>query len=473
MQARQYLPQDMVTSMLKDNILRLFVFIYAAFNLLYYFLPLDFLFHISTGILIYILVSSMIELPNSSRAAIGGLFSCSAILMISSGATWEQWITGLGKNGLLVAMFTFAPLLHLPFSFDDYQQELKNVAKAHMHTLVPFNFLIALATHMFAALTGFAAFAIMYHLFLHISRLYDAEDIFISTLGRSYATSGFWGTSWVSVALVVSELHIPWYRLIAVGTIFTLVSIVIILLSIKLKMIRNPRRFPTLTPDKDATVDWRRVWIMIGLSISIVAAILILSLISGWSLLAIVSLVGLIFPVLIALIQKKGKEYRQGTKDYASKFLIKARVNTCIFSTAGLLAYALEISKVGEKIPGLIPSAFMGVPYMLVLTLMLLIIIPGQFGIHPVATGTTLVAVIVPSMLGLTVPEFALAIICAWLLSNMLSPFSALNLTLSGLSDRSTWQTGLKLNWAYGLTCLLVYSILIFVLAPFLGNPVN
>lgn len=457
--------------MLKDNILRLFVFTYAVLSLLYYFLPLDILFHISTGILIYILISSMIELPNSSRAAIGGLFGCSAVLLISSGATWEQWTTGLGKNGLLVAMFTFAPLLHLPFSFDDYQQELKNVAKAHLHTLIPFNFLIALATHMFAALTGFAAFAIMYHLFLRISRLYDAEDIFISTLGRSYATSGFWGTSWVSVALVVSELHIPWYRLIVVGAIFTLASIAIMLLSIKIKMLRNPRRFPTLSPDKDTLVDWRRIRMMIGLSLGIVAVILILNLVSNWSLLAIVSLAGLALPALIALIQRKEKEYQRGALDYASKFLMKARTNTCIFSTAGLLAYALEISRVGEKIPGLIPSAFLGVPFLLVMSLMLLIIIPGQFGIHPVATGTTLVAAIIPARFGLSVPEFALAVICGWLLSNMLSPFSALNLTLSGLSGRSSWQTGLKLNWAYGLVCLLVYSALIFVLAPLLGPP--
>lgn len=452
------------------NTLRSFVFIYAALNLLYYFLPLEILLYISTAILIYILIVSMVELPKSSLAAIGGLFGFAAFLMIYSGATWEQWIIGLGKNGLLVAMFTFAPLLHLPFNFDDYQQELRNVARAHMHTLVPFNFLIALATHMFAALTGFAAFAIMYHLFLHISRLYDAEDIFITTLGRSYATSGFWGTSWVSVALVVSELGIPWYRLIVVGFIFTMISIAIILISIKLKMIRKPGRFPVLAPDKETLVNWRRIWIMIGLSVSIVAVILILSLVSGWSLLAIVSLVGLIFPALIALVQNKGREYQQGVKAYASNFLLKARVNTCIFSSAGLLAYALEISRAGEKIPELIPSAFMGFPYLIAVCIMLLIILPGQIGIHPVASGTTLVAAIIPSMFGLSVPEFALAIICAWLLSNMLSPFSALNLTLSALSGRSSWQTGLKSNWAYGLVCLLVYSILIFVLAPFLGR---
>lgn len=453
---------------MKNDFLRLAVLVYAALNLVYYFWPLPALFHLATGLLIYILVSSIIELPNSSRAAILGLFGCSAVLMIMSGAGLEQWFRGLGKNGLLVAMFTFAPLLHLPFAYDDYQGELINVAKAHMQTLIPFNLLISMATHLFAALTGFAAFAIMYNLFLRTSRLYDSEEIFIATLGRAYATSGFWGTSWVSVALVVSELHIPWYRLILVGLIFTLVSFGLNLLSIKIKMLRNPGRFPTLAPNQDAQVEWAKIRMMLLLAAVIVASILTVNILSGWSLLAIVCLVSLVLPLIVALIQNKKKEYVRGARDFADKFLIKARVNTCIFSTAGLLAYALDISKVGEKIPELIPAALLGWPYLLVLALMLLIIVPGQMGIHPVATGTTLIAAVIPASLGLTGPEFALAMICAWLVSNMLSPFSALNLTLSGLSGLSSWRTGLALNWRYGLVCLLIYGGLIFLLAPLL-----
>ena len=101
---------------------------------------------------------------------------------------------------------------------------------------------------------------------------------------------------------------------------------------------------------------------------------------------------------------------------------------------------------------------------------MLLLIIPGQLGVHPVATGTTMVATIVPAAIGLTVPVFAQTIICAWLLSNMMSPFSALNLTLSGLSGKSSFYTGLKLNWRYGVVCILVYSVMILVFGPLLGG---
>jgi len=458
--------------MIWNNLLRLSVFLFSALNLIHYFFPSQLLFYVSMVFLVYILVASMINLPAASRNVVIGLFLCATVLMLYTGANLNDWLTGLGKNGLLVAFFTFAALLHLPFGYDDYQTELKHVAQLYMHTMLPFNLLISIPTHMFGALTGFAAFAIMYNLFLETSKLYNAEDIFIATLGRSYSTSGFWGTSWVSVVLVVSQLHIPWYRLILVGILYTAVSFGINLASIKLKMVQSPGRYPTLTPNKDTAVKWARIWIMTALALSIVLITLVANQITGWSLLAIVPLVSILFPIITALPQGKTDALKQGVKNYAQNSLFKGRMNACIFTAAGLLAHALDISGVGAAIPRLIPAVFTGYPYLLVLTIMLLIILPGQLGIHPVATGTTLVATIVPSALGLSVPVFAMTIICGWLLSNMLSPFSALNLTLSGLSGKSTWYTGLKLSWRYGLVCLLVYGVMVFATAPLLGNPV-
>ncbi len=100
--------------------------------------------------------------------------------------------------------------------------------------------------------------------------------------------------------------------------------------------------------------------------------------------------------------------------------------------------------------------------------LMLLLIIPGQLGIHPVATGTAMVAAIIPASIGLSVPTFAWTIICGWLLSNMLSPFSALNLTLSGLSGRPSWEVGWGLSWRFGLICFIAYSLMVSVIGPML-----
>jgi hypothetical protein len=128
----------------------------------------------------------------------------------------------------------------------------------------------------------------------------------------------------------------------------------------------------------------------------------------------------------------------------------------------------MDVSGVSAHIPQLIPRFLINYPPLLIISLMLLLIIPGQLGIHPVATGTAMVAAIVPASIGLTVPTFAWTVICAWLLSNMLSPFSGLNLTLSGLADRPSWEIGMGLSWRYGVVCILVYTLMISVLGPIL-----
>lgn len=452
--------------MKKGVLVRASVFAFACLNVIYYFTAFKPLFYASMVCLFYIMAVSLFTLPKSSSLVIIGLLLAAAALMIYAHASFSQWLEGLGKNGLLVALFTCGPLLHLPFTYEDYGSELVSVARLYMHTMLPFNLLIAIPTHVFAALTGFAAFAIIYNLFLGTSELYGAEDTFLSTLGRSYATSGFWGTSWASVMLVVSTFHIPWYHLILIGLLFTAVSIGLNLASIKLRMHKNPGRYPALAADTGVRVDWRRIRMMVFLALAIVGTILALNRGTGWDLLAVVPLVSFVLPPAIALLQKKTKAFTMGLKVYADKNLYKSRMEVCLFSAAGLLAYALNVSGVGAMIPKLIPNALIGHTYLFLIALMLLVILPGQLGIHPVAVGTTLLATIVPAAVGLSTYTFAITIICAWLLSNMLSPFSALNLTLAGLSGKSTFYTGLKLNWRYGLVCLFVYAGMIVALSP-------
>jgi len=445
------------------------VFGYALLNVIYYYSKIELFFYAALVCLAVVFVLSITKLKPVSRNVILALLGISVALMIYGKADLSQWLKGCNKNGLLIALFVFGGMLNLPFTYENYAAELVNVAKLYMKDLIPFCLLISIPTHIFGALTGFAAFSIVYGLFLDTAKLYNAEDIFISTMGRAYSTGGFWGTSWAGVVLVVSQFGIPWYKLILLGIVFTLISWGINLLDIKRKMIANPRKFKTLEPDKSTVVNWKNIRIMLFLSLIIVISTLIINTTTGWDLLAIVPLVAMALPPLVAVVQGKTKEYKKGLKTYCDKSLYKSRTETCLFFAAGLLAAALKISGVDKLIPGLIPDFLINYPYLLIMTLMLLIIIPGQLGVHPVASGTTLLATIVPAQIGLTIPVFADAIICGWLLSNMMSPFSALNLTLSGLTGRTSFNTGLTLNWYYGVVCVIIYSAMVLLLGPLLG----
>ncbi|MFZ5946183.1 MAG: hypothetical protein ACOYVD_19005 [Bacillota bacterium] len=454
--------------MIENKLLQSTIFAFAVLQVINYFNPSKLIFYVSTMLLCYILTKAMFNMPKINTIICFILFLFGSILMIYVNASPTIWLYALSKNGLLIALFVCAPMLNMPFTYEDYQSELANIAKVYLHSMIPFYFLISIPTHIFAALTGFAALAIMYNLFRDISKLYNSEEIFISTIGRSYASSGFWGSSWISVLLVVSELGIPWYRIIPVGMVFTVVSISINLVSIKIKMLKEPERFPRLYRDEKVGVDWRKIFTILFFSVLIVSITLVVNIYTGWNLLAIVPLVAFTFPLVVALVQRKIPEYIKGIKSYFNTSLYKSRTEVTLFTAAGFLAASLEISGVSTWVPKLIPNFLVNYPQILIALLMLLVIIPGQMGIHPVATGTAMVATIVPASIGLTVPTFAWTIICAWLLSNMLSPFSALNLTLSGLAGRPSWEVGLGLSWRYGLVCLVVYSIMISVIGPML-----
>jgi len=457
-----------VRKMNKNFLIRIAVFSYAFLNVLYYFFQYKPIYYLSIAVLFYVLSQAFINMPKVNKRVCIGLFVLGAALMVYAGAGPAVWIKGLGKNGLLIALFVCAPMLNMPFTYADYQSELNNVAKCYMHTMIPFYLLISIPTHIFGALTGFAAFAIMYNLFLETSKLYNSEDIFISSLGRSYSTSGFWGTSWASVLLVVTELGIPWYRIIPIGMIFSVVSFAINLFSIKLKMMKEPGRYPRLERDQNTVVHWNKIYMMLILAVLIVSVTLIINVTTGWNLLAIVPLVSFTFPLVVALLQKKIPEYKKGLAVFYDKSLYKCQTETTLFTAAGFLATALDVSGVSDKIPHLIPGFLIDYPPLLIASLMLLLIIPGQLGIHPVAVGTAMVTAIVPASIGLSVPTFAWTIICAWLLSNMLSPFSALNLTLAGLADRPSWSVGVGLSWRYGIVCLIVYTTMVSIIGPML-----
>ena len=99
---------------------------------------------------------------------------------------------------------------------------------------------------------------------------------------------------------------------------------------------------------------------------------------------------------------------------------------------------------------------------------MLMLIIPGVLGMHPVAIGTAMVTALVPANLGLTNLTFALTILTGWLLCIMMAPFSATGLLLASLNGRSSYYNTVGINWLFSIVSVVVFSLLISWLGPLL-----
>ena len=452
-----------------DHLFRFIVILFAVLYLINSFVGSTTLTYIGAVLLLLILGRSFPKLKKVNLRVYSLLFIAGAILLFWSKAPLSTWAFALMKNANLVCLFTCAPMISLPFFYEDYQSELKVVAQTKMRSLLGFCLLVGVCSHLLGVLISVAALAIIYELLEPQAKLYDADDIFISSLTRGYSSSGFWSPAWASMVLINSATSISWLRLIPIGIAFSVIFILMDLGTVKWKMRKNPERYPLLTPDPDKQVHWSKVYTMLALAVLMISMIVIMNVITDWDLMVIIPFVALTFPIISAVFQKHGAEYKQGMKKYYAKSLTKVQVEIGLYASAGFLGKALQVSGIGEKLPELIPDWLVNFPIGMSICIMLIMILPAMLGIHPVVTGTALVASIIPEAFGLTEMTFVLIIITGWLLSTMCSPFTATSTLVSGCSGKPPWDIGLGLNGVFGAAAMVVFSVIIVLVGPLLG----
>jgi DcuC family C4-dicarboxylate transporter len=453
----------------KNHILRLVVIFFAVVYLFNYFLNIQLLNYIGAALLLFIMSQAIFRLPKVNRRVVLGLFALGAVLLLFSGATPIDWLKSLTKNANLVTLFICVPMMSMPFFYEDYQSELKVVAQTRMQSLLPFCALVALSTHILGVLISVGAIAIIYELMLPNAKLYKSEDIFLATMTRSYSSSGFWSPAWASIVVVTTQLKVDWLSLIPVGVVLAIIFNLLDLATVLIKVKRHPEEHPRLQAEENTQVNWSKIRTMLLLAAVLIAMIIVISVITSWDLMIIIPIVSIIFPILCALVQGHKAEYVTGMKKYYDKSLIKVQSEVTLFTAAGFLGKALDISGVGQLLPHLLPQWLYQYPAILLAAIMLMIILPSLVGVHPVATGTAMVAAIVPASIGLSTPTFALTIIMGWLLGILLSPFSATSLMCSGFTGKTSWAISLGLNGKFGFACVIIFSILISIIGPLMS----
>lgn len=455
---------------LRQHVSRGILLLFAFFYILRYFWPAEGLTWLSAALLLAILAEGIRPLPRVNKLVVGGLFGAGIILLALKGATLSQWAAALMKNANLVTLFICTPMMSLPFFYEDYQRELKVVAQVKMRSLVSFCVLVSLSTHILGVLISIGAVTIIYELLNPHARLYGAEEEFLTTVVRSYCSSGFWSPAWASMIVISSLPGVSWVALIPMGIALSLIYAGLDLAGVALKVKRHPERYPRLQPEKGSRVHWPKIWTMLALALLLILSIILISLLSGWDLMIIISLAALAFPLVSALLQRHLPEYKTGMRDYYDRSLTKINGQVTLFAAAGFLGKALQISGAGDRVAELLPPWLIGYPALLCGAIMLMMILPSLAGVHPVVTGSALAAALTPAALGMNAMTFALTMLTGWLLAILLSPFSATSLLAGAYSGKPSWDISLKLNGAFGLFCIVFFSALISVIGPLLAG---
>jgi len=401
-----------------------------------------------------------------TRLVMAFILLCGVALLIYANVGFWDWLVAILQNGNLVMLLICVPMVSMPFYYEDYQGELKNLVKTRMRNVLSFLILVTISAHLLGAMLSVGAVLVIYPLMRPFAELYNADDLYLKTVSRAYMSSGFWSPAWATVIIYSAFPDVQWIRIIPVAIVFTLIYNCMNLLEMRYHAKHCPGSFLQADTNPGLQVDKKKILAMLLLAVIMITSIIIFNTVSGWDLLLVVSIVSLVFPLAVAIIRRHGGEYKKLMKNYYDVSLKNVQQQVALFVLAGFLGKGLDISGVGLALASLLPDWLRHTPPAMIAAILIIMTIPTLVGVHPTATGTAMVAVLQPAALGLANYTFCLTLISGWLIAMLVAPFCAASLMLSSANGKSGFANSTAINWKFTLLCIVVFSLLISVVGP-------
>lgn len=437
------------------------ILVFAILYLFNYFLQSSTVLLITGLLLLVINIFLLPGMPKATRRVSAALYLSGGVLLVIYGKTPLYWLEAVLTNAGLATLFIFLPLISLPFFYENYQEELKNLAQHYMASIFPFCLLTFFATHLLGVIILLGAPSIIYQILGPNARYYNAERPFLASLMQGMMASGFWSPVWTSILVISHYLDISWLQIVPYGLFFAFLSLCLTIAWLYLEMRRHPDSYQVPQPDPTATVNWKYIYTIIILAFSFILAIISLDLLTTWKIVTIIPVVAWTLPLLIALFQRKTGKYLAGMRNYYHKGLSSVRNEVVLFTSAGFLGKSLEAAGIGSLLPHILPPWLNSYPLVSILLIMAVMVLLSLVGLHPIISGTALASAINPLTLGLPVFIFALTLLCGWAICILVSPFSGNNLVLSGIASRPPWSISLGINGCYGMATLVLMALVI------------
>ena len=151
-----------------------------------------------------------------------------------------------------------------------------------------------------------------------------------------------------------------------------------------------------------------------------------------------------------------------GAYSFFNEGITKLSDQIVLFVAAGFFAFFMEHSGTLEWIGYFVEKASGMVGTMALLSLVpLIIILLSMVGLHPLASGIIIAKALLLSPLYLNPLAMAAALMSGMSMAYLVSPFTGLTLLLVSLSGKSPYSIGIRWNFFFMITFLLLTSFFI------------
>jgi len=292
-------------------------------------------------------------------------------LLLSSGAQIGDWIMAWTQNAGLISLLLSVPLLGTILHFDNFQEGILQATKKYIKSDFSFYVVTALIINSLGMLLNLASIPLVKELLVKVSPKYS-KATFYRALTRGFCTNLMWSPNFVSVAVVLHYLKIPWHEIAPLGIIMALVGNG---LGITLEKFNSTKweSGSEQTPPEENTVRTKALWKLIAIGL------------------------GLDDPLLL--------------------------IPFCLF-LIGILSIV---------------------------------------GVHPIITISTIAVTMPVETIPLTELQLAITLLSGYLMYILLSPFSAMALVVTSVTNENPFRISFNLNWFYAILYGLLTTLVLML----------
>lgn len=437
------------------------ILIMCVLFLIQYFFPYPWMQYLVVALVLAVFMGSATKADLFPRWLGIFMMATGVLLEINKGGG----VLGISEGILLIlpliSLITLAPLLSLPLRVSGYFEAVDSLLRNLVHH----------PRKLFAGITGtlFLLSPILnlgtvriIHEFLKDLRLPSVMSAKSYLVG--FSTAPLWSPYFASVSLVLHYLNIPVGEYIAYGIGLSILSLFIGNLLFVIWEHRNPM-VKVSVPEEPLKIEHKKQLLQLAICImTLMAASLIIESITHWSMIVIVCLISISFPLLWGAVTNNWRRLILPFKDFRDRTVPMLNNEIMLFTSAGLLGYAMHGTSLSDGMNVFLISAAKQSFILFAVTLMAIVLIVTYLGIHQIAVISALAMQLNGQELGISNLALAMLLLLAWSTSTALSPFSGLNLMVSRIAGISGVEVGFRAN---GLYLSVIIPIGIFIISFF------
>lgn len=275
-----------------------------------------------------------------------------------------------------------------------------------------------------------------------------------------FSTSPLWSPYFASVSIVLYYLNIPVGEYIIYGFSFAFLSLIIGNLLFAIWEHRHPMVSDSALETPLDKAQRKQLIQLVLFVIVLLSCSLLIEYLTHWSMLVIVSLISIFFPLLWGIISKGWSVLISEFRGFRDQTVPMMNNELVLFTSAGLLGHALQGTSFANGISGFLTNLAHQSFLLFALAVIAIIIVVTYVGIHQMAVITAFAMQLNAQELGISNLSLAMLLLLAWSTSTALSPFSGLNLMVSRISGTSGIQVGLRSNGIH-LSVVTIIGIVI------------